>query len=91
MARSKRPGPGASTRSSTRRLAAGERAGIVAICRDLLERSARAERSEHALTALAYLKEAAQHDRLSQKMVVHVREYLDRLERKAEVFVPLQE
>jgi tetratricopeptide (TPR) repeat protein len=62
-------------------LAGDEYAAVEAICRDAMRAFERAGTSytTRALTALAYIQEAAQHRTVTPRLVKHVRSYLQRL------------
>ncbi len=67
------------------KLTLGETRGIEETCRDLVERFTAAGKSVAAVSALAYLKEAAQQKKLQPHMVVKVREYLEKSEREPQM------
>jgi tetratricopeptide (TPR) repeat protein len=70
-------------------LLAGDRARAAELCRLLPESFARAGMTTSALTALEYLREAAEAGRITPNVVRHVRKYLERLPAQPELlFAP---
>jgi tetratricopeptide (TPR) repeat protein len=67
----------------------GQAQEIVSLCSDVLRHYRRAGKLRQALTAVAFLKEAAAAGRIRTQTVIHVRKFVETLDRQPELlFVP---